>query len=190
MNLVVVGGPPCAGKSTLANEIARELGWPLIAKDAIKEQLFDSLGTGDRDWSRRLSGASYALLFDHADELAMRERDVILEGNFRWPETRERFELLASRYASVRWTQVFCVASAEILIARFRARTGQRHAGHLDADATREIEAELRAGAYRPLPIDGTLFEIDTGNAIDHRVSALTAHLRSPYSSQSTRANA
>jgi predicted kinase len=45
--LVVVHGPPAAGKTTIAREIAERLRLPLIAKDTIKEALFDGLGAGD-----------------------------------------------------------------------------------------------------------------------------------------------
>ncbi len=57
--LVVVTGPPAAGKTTIAREIARRLHLPLIAKDTIKEALFDGLGTGDLAWSQRLGTATY-----------------------------------------------------------------------------------------------------------------------------------
>ena len=56
--VVVVTGPPAAGKTTVARELACRLRLPLIAKDTIKEALFDGLGTGDLAWSRRLGEAT------------------------------------------------------------------------------------------------------------------------------------
>ena len=47
MLLILVSGPSAAGKSSLAETIARELRLPLIAKDTIKEALFDTLGVLD-----------------------------------------------------------------------------------------------------------------------------------------------
>ena len=38
--VVIVNGPPGSGKSTLAGPLARELGVPLIAKDAVKETIY------------------------------------------------------------------------------------------------------------------------------------------------------
>ena len=53
--LVVVTGAVASGKTTVAVPLARALGLPLLAKDTVKEALFDSLGTGDPDWSKRLA---------------------------------------------------------------------------------------------------------------------------------------
>ena len=41
--LVVVSGMPSSGKTTVAEELARRLRLPLIAKDAIKESLYETL---------------------------------------------------------------------------------------------------------------------------------------------------
>jgi Transposase, Mutator family len=56
-------------QDTLAKPLARQLGLPLLGKDTIKEALFDTLGTGDRAWSRRLGAASYTVLLALAGEL-------------------------------------------------------------------------------------------------------------------------
>ena len=61
--LVLISGPPGAGKTTLGAKIAQELGIPFLNKDGIKELLFDTLGWKDRAWSRQLGIASSALLF-------------------------------------------------------------------------------------------------------------------------------
>lgn len=61
--LVLVNGAPASGKSTLAARLARELALPLIAKDALKEVLFDTLGAPDHARSRELSAASYDLIY-------------------------------------------------------------------------------------------------------------------------------
>ena len=52
--VVVVTGPPAAGKTTIAREVAARLRLPLITKDTIKEALFDGLGTADLAWYRGL----------------------------------------------------------------------------------------------------------------------------------------
>ena len=66
--VVVVTGPPAAGKTTVARELAARLRLPLVAKDTIKEALFDGLGTGDLAWSQRLGEATYLAMLGIAEE--------------------------------------------------------------------------------------------------------------------------
>ena len=43
--LLVVTGPPCAGKTTLAAQLGLELSLPVVHRDVLKEILFDTLGS-------------------------------------------------------------------------------------------------------------------------------------------------
>ncbi len=61
--VLLVTGPPASGKTFGAGVLADRLGLPLIEKDAIKETLFDYLGTGDGRWSQRLGRATFALIY-------------------------------------------------------------------------------------------------------------------------------
>src|SRR5437762_2532008 len=80
--LVVVTGAPGSGKTTVARALAAELKLPLLAKDDVKEPLFDTLGVGDRDWSRKLGRATYEVLFALARRLLESGASCILESNF------------------------------------------------------------------------------------------------------------
>lgn len=55
---MLVTGVPGSGKTTLARRLSPALGLPLLAKDVVKETLFDVLGVGDRAWSTRLGAAA------------------------------------------------------------------------------------------------------------------------------------
>ena len=55
-------GPPASGKTTLAQAIAAALRLPLYTKDAFKELLYDTLGTGDLEWSTKLGAAAMEIL--------------------------------------------------------------------------------------------------------------------------------
>ena len=60
--LVVVTGMPSSGKTTVAEGLAARLALPLIAKDEIKESLYESLGARDVAASR-IGAAAYTLIF-------------------------------------------------------------------------------------------------------------------------------
>ena len=152
--VLVITGAPAAGKTLLANRLRAQLGWPVLAKDPIKESLFDSLGWSDRAWSKRVSGASYALMFDFARELIDAGLDCLLEGNFRWSETQHHFARLGQG-RSVRFVQVFCTTDEDVLLSRMRERiaANDRHPGHVDAAAADELEEELRYRPMHPLPL-------------------------------------
>jgi AAA domain len=81
--LIVITGLPATGKSTLARQLAMRYGIPVIAKDSIKEPLLDVLGAATPEASRKLSDASFAVMFSMARELLAAHMSCVLEGNFR-----------------------------------------------------------------------------------------------------------
>lgn len=98
--LLVITGVPATGKSTVARRLARRWSVPLIAKDRIKEPLLDVLGAPDAAASRRLSDASFAVLFAVAHELLAAGASVLLEGNFRPEHAATLRELLEGALAA------------------------------------------------------------------------------------------
>ncbi len=80
--LLVVTGMPSSGKTTVAEGLARRLRLPLIAKDEIKESLYDSLGAGDVASSAGIGRAAYALIFALARTTLDSGVSVLVEANF------------------------------------------------------------------------------------------------------------
>ncbi len=60
--LLLVTGPPAAGKTTIAAALAERLDLPLLAKDTLKEALAGPLGVIEQAGSRRLGAAVFELL--------------------------------------------------------------------------------------------------------------------------------
>jgi predicted kinase len=162
---IVVSGPPCAGKSTLAAALAAHYGWPLLAKDDYKERVFRHLGGRDRDWSRRVSLLAWELLIGAAAMLTRHGIDCVLEGNFRAAQA----EALRALAPGPRFIEVRCIASPETLRARYLARAadGTRHPGHVDLAALPEIEREFDAGAVAGLGLGGPVIDWDTTRGLD-----------------------
>lgn len=168
--LVVVTGPPASGKTTIAEALARKLSLPLVTKDAIKELLFESLGTGDRDWSRALGRATFAVMFLWLEAELRAGHSVIAEANFDAATAGGEVDRLPPH----RTVQVYCTAPRALVLARYAART--RHPGHLGHSVLPEVEAGLDAARWAPLPLEGDLVELNTAQPVE--LNALLADIR------------
>ncbi len=167
--LVIVSGPPGAGKTTLAEALAAELGFALFAKDRIKEILHDTLGEeADLAWSRRLGAATMEMLW----ALAACAPAVVLEANF-WagdPRHQARADALGATLV-----EVHCVCPLQECLRRYAERAPSRHVVHVDRDAKRAA-AEGFERAARPLRL-GPVIEVDTTRPVD--IQALAERVRS-----------
>lgn len=168
--LIVVTGPPAAGKTTVARGLAVRLRLPLIAKDTIKEALFDGLGAGDLAWSQRLGQATYLAMLGLAEESVAAGASLVLEANFiRGGESR----LAALR---ARFVQVHCSAPLEVLIERYRSR--ERHPGHVDAERIGTLREAVETGRHEPLDLPGETIRLDTTEPVD--LDALAERVTAP----------
>ena len=160
--VVLVNGVPASGKSTVARAIAEARGWPLLALDTVKEAFFAHLGTGDRDYNRLLGKASYqaifALIGDFPDGAT-----AVVDAWFGFQPADVLHEHLARAGVS-KLAEVWCHAPDAVIGERYRARLGQRHAGHLGESYIPEL-IEL-AGRARPLG-SFALFEVNTTAPLD-----------------------
>lgn len=161
--LLIISGPPCTGKTTLARKVAREFRLPLISRDDIKESLFDSLGVKDREWSKKLGIASYSILYQFIEIQLEAKNSFIIETPLKPEYDEERFLDLQKKY-DFQVIQVMCKTDGEILFERFKKRSesGERHPGHVDDQNYDEFKEVLLKGEHRALNIGGKVFDIDT----------------------------
>lgn len=142
--LVIILGTSASGKTSLATRLAESLQIPCLGKDAVKEALFDSLGSGDREWSRSLSRASLEVIVGLARIQLRAGLACMVEGNWRERQAA-RFEPLLD--AGIAAAQIRCHAEPAEIARRFHAR--RRHPGHLDALLAAELAHEVAAELAR-----------------------------------------
>lgn len=182
--LILVTGLPGSGKSVLARALAAHFGRVILAKDAIKEAMFDSLacqgdprtsaGAHDAQRSRELSDASFAELFRRAE----REVQVapLLEGNFRVGEHEAALLRIAAR--GWRIAQVLCSVHEPLRLARLEARAGDpaRHPAHGDSHGHAAVANRSAGGDFLALP--GARIRYDA-SGVDGAYEALLRELGS-----------
>jgi predicted kinase len=162
--LLIITGPPGAGKTNLGRYLSRELKLPFISKDDIKDILFETLGWKDRQWSMKLGQASFEILFHQLEQQIKVHQSAIVETAFIPKYHNTRFLDLKSRY-NFEIVQIVCNAEVEVLYERFIQRTAskQRHPGHVDHLTTYDQFTNMVSeGKYGVLDIGGGVLEIDT----------------------------
>lgn len=174
---VIVSGAPGSGKTVLARQLAGELGFPVIAKDGLKETLMNVLGAPDRAASERLGVASYALLYAVLDAVVGKVPGVIVESNFSRGRAEEELRPFVARTRSV---LLHCRTSPADVARRIGTRSGasDRHAGHFDALNLERVLDRMAGGAFEPLDLPAPLLRIDTTHGYDPPLSEIVRFVR------------
>ncbi|HYE65263.1 MAG TPA: ATP-binding protein, partial [Pyrinomonadaceae bacterium] len=118
--LIVFSGPPCSGKSTLAERLSRELKSAHLQMDEIRTRLIPD--SDHREEHRRIA---YKAMHLAAELLLEHDRDVIVDATYRQRRHREELEQIAKRVESPLFL-IQCVISQEVAALRFSQR-GERH---------------------------------------------------------------
>jgi len=181
--LVIVCGLPATGKSSLAEHLRDELGWPLFAKDHFKELLYDAVNPDEDDEATRAestekSQESIAILYAIATEVLNAGVSCIIEANFRPHLARDDFAPLL-RIAEGR--QVHCTIPGDLVLERYRERSnaGERHPVHVSTGAEAALEEGIEQGDGDPLPLDVPLLQVDTSDGWNPDLPQIVAFCRS-----------
>jgi predicted kinase len=179
--LVIVSGLPATGKSSLAETLRDELGWPLFTKDRFKELLYDVANPQatdiTREDSRVIGQQAIALLSHVARELLETGISCMLEANY-IPEYAPAD--LAPLLALANGKQVHCSIPDDLVLERYRARAanGERHPVHVDEGAEAELVERIAGGGGRALPIQAALLEVDATDGFKPGIDEIVAFCR------------
>lgn len=174
--LIVITGSPGSGKTTLSATLQRELGYPLLRRDALKEILMDRLGVTNRAESRRLGTAAWSLMYAMLDQFAGRA-PVIVESNFSMDRDETNLAPIVALSSSV---ALHCETDLATIQRRIAARKGStdRHPGHFDDIAWLELERRLWDGQYEPLDLPCPTLRIDTTDGLNPDLAAILSFIR------------
>jgi aminoglycoside phosphotransferase family enzyme/predicted kinase len=128
--LVLVGGLPGTGKSTLARQLAQQAGFQVIRSDVVRKELAglsETAGGGGAvdggiytpDWTNR----TYAECLERAERMLFAGERVLVDATFLHERHRQKF-LHTARSWGVRGLLFVCETPPEIVQKRLAARTG------------------------------------------------------------------
>ncbi|MGH2492141.1 MAG: AAA family ATPase [Candidatus Limnocylindria bacterium] len=129
--LVIVGGAPGTGKTTLAHALGASLELPVITKDDVKEALAAPFTTGDYEWSRQLGVAAYSVAYAVAERILSAGQGLVFESNFRCGISDQPLQALRRLAPTV---VIVCRAPDALRRQRFEERAARgRHRVHIDS---------------------------------------------------------
>ncbi len=159
--LVVVSGPPGAGKTTLAHRIARRIGCPAICRDEIKEGMVHAAGDFVAAPSDELTLRTLPTFFQVLELLLAAGVTTVAEAAFQDQLWRPRLHPLAE-LADIRI--VHCHVPADVAWARIRRRQTENPVRRAHADthlADPHAHTAVHDGFER-IRLDVPEIEVDT----------------------------
>lgn len=171
VRLVLIGGPPGTGKTTVASALSRRLGWVHLRSDVVRKELAGipadtpaaaAFGTGL--YSAAATQATYATLLARARTALELGESVVLDACWGHAQSRLDARAVAARtHADL--VELQCAAPARVA----RRRMADRRAGGGDAsDADATVASRLRA-EFASWP---TAAVIDTSGALPEVIVA------------------
>jgi predicted kinase len=152
--LVLIGGPPGTGKSTLAGAIGDELAWATLRSDVVRKELAglapaDRAAAGVRQglYADAMSDATYDELLRRARGLLAMGESVVLDAS--WTRAAHRAAAVAvARETESDLVELRCDASPTVAELRIAARLER---GVDASDATIDVARALRSD-FEPWP--------------------------------------
>lgn len=161
---VIVNGVPASGKSTITAALVTQLTAAGLAAvpltlDTVKEGLFAHMGIGDRDHNRMLGRASYHAIFNIIATFP--EGLVPVIDAWHGFQREDVLRTHITRAGIDKLVEIWVAVPPQVAADRYRARSVQRHAGHLPAsyaEELHELASVARPRGFGPvIEVDGTV---------------------------------
>ena len=172
VRLVLVGGLPGTGKSTLAEELRRKTGWVLLRSDVIRNERISPPthaltegGCGAGRYTVELRAQVYSELLRRSDHLLQRGESVILDASWSQEPQRRRAREVAKR-TGADLIEVRCDAPRNVTENRIRIRAER---GGDPSEATPDI-ARSMAREAEPWP-EAT--RVDTAGSVEEAFTSV-----------------
>jgi predicted kinase len=161
VRLVLVGGLPATGKSTLAMALGDQLGWAVLRSDELRKEQAGMLPTSSAAapyeqglYSPANTEATYEVLLAEAGQMLREGMSVVLDASFSRTRWREAAAVVAAD-ASARLHEIRCTLRHDIVTDRLAERRSRGDASDADVEVARAMAAD-----FEPWP---SAVEVDTG---------------------------
>jgi aminoglycoside phosphotransferase family enzyme/predicted kinase len=173
--LIMIGGGPGTGKTTLAHQLAETFNWSVVSSDTVRKDLHGidhddhAVDRHPQLYSRPATDATYAELVKQADVLLEAGESVVMDATWTEPAHRVLARDVAARHGA-ELVEFECQCDPEIARARIAKRLREQDD---PSDATPDLVAEFgfRHSSWPPA------HTIDTSRAIDVVVREAADHL-------------
>ena len=150
--LIVFSGPPCSGKTTLAESLCAETGFTYLQMDEIRRRLIP-----DSDHRREHREIAYRAMHFVAELLLGHGQSVVVDATYRRRRDREEIAKIADRTRAALFF-IQCAVPFEVAALRFRERKNQ----HPAVDLTEQRVMRLA----REFPYSSAGLKLDTTQEI------------------------
>jgi predicted kinase len=172
MHFIVFAGLPGAGKSSIAEAVARKLSIPVFAKDWLEATLI-RCKLQPADGAPPLGSAGYELLTTLAERQLQLEQSVILDSVASTLSIRAEWRALAQTYRA-EWRVIECICSDE---AAHRGRLNMRQRGIPGWHELTWSEVERVKAYYAPWNEERLI--LDAAYPLEENIAAALRYVRS-----------